>query len=181
MDGHAGQICAFDPSDGLSWGVWSRLEILLVGILRDMTQVLQVQGVFVSRDQMRTFVIQDTLRDPTEHTFFWRRGGEVQIGESDSRDIKTVTANTSTSRTWIQRTGRHSAKPTLCVFKCGKLNRPSKEEVKVVDQRHLILANHTVGYATTPSTSHAAWWEKTDYDRNGNPHVSSSSHIIKIW
>lgn len=68
MNSHDGQVCAFDPSDGLRRGVWSGLEILLVRVLRDMMQVLQVQGVFVSRHQMRTFVIQDTLRDPTKHT-----------------------------------------------------------------------------------------------------------------
>lgn len=76
MDTHARQICAFHPSDGLGRGVWSRLDILLVGVLRDMMQVLQVQGVFMSRDQVGTFVIQDTLRDPAEHAVhIWRKGG----------------------------------------------------------------------------------------------------------
>lgn len=107
-----------------------------------MVQVLQVQGVFVSRDQMRAFVIQDALRDPTEHTLYiWRKGGEVLIRESDSREATIVTL-------W------RSANPTWCVFGCGELNRPSKEEVKVVDKRHLIWTNHTVGYTTASSTSH---------------------------
>lgn len=68
MNSHTGHICAFDPPDGLGGWVWSRLVVLLVGILRDTMQVLQVQGVFVSRNQMRTFIIQDTLGDPAKHT-----------------------------------------------------------------------------------------------------------------
>lgn len=68
MDRHVGRVGAFDPPDGLRGGVRSRLEILLVCVLRDTSQVLQVQGVFVSRDQMGTFIIQDTLRDPTKQT-----------------------------------------------------------------------------------------------------------------
>lgn len=69
MDTHAGHICVFNPSDGLRRGVWPRLEVLLVGVLGDTEQILQVQGVFVRRDQMSTFIIQDALRDSTKHTF----------------------------------------------------------------------------------------------------------------
>lgn len=68
MDSHGGRIRAFDPSDGLGGGIRARLEVLLVGIFRNPVQILKVQRVFVSRNEMRAFVIQNTLRDPTKHT-----------------------------------------------------------------------------------------------------------------
>lgn len=67
MDSHRGRIRAFDPSDGLSGGARPGLQVLLVGIFRNPVQILKVQRVFMSRNQMRAFVIQDTLRNSTEH------------------------------------------------------------------------------------------------------------------
>lgn len=67
MDSHGGRIRAFDSSDGLAGGIWARLEVLLVGIFRNPVQIFKVQRVFMSRNEMRAFVIQNTLRDPTEH------------------------------------------------------------------------------------------------------------------
>lgn len=68
MDSHRGWIRAFDPPDGLGGGVWARLEVLLVGIFRYPVQIFKVQRVFMSRNEVRAFVIQDTLRDPTKNT-----------------------------------------------------------------------------------------------------------------
>lgn len=77
MDSHGRWICAFDPSDGLSRGIWARLEVLLVGIFRNSVQILKVQRVLMSRKEMRAFVIQDTLRDPTKHAIcVWGERGK---------------------------------------------------------------------------------------------------------
>lgn len=47
-------------------------------------------------------------------------------------------------------------KPTLRVFGRCELKRSSEEEVKVVNKRHLICADHTVGCAAAAGTSHTA-------------------------
>lgn len=81
MDGHRGHVCALDPSDGLGRRVGPRLEILLVGVLRDTVQVLEVLGALVSRDQVRPLVVQDALRHAAEHALrIWTREGEVKAG-----------------------------------------------------------------------------------------------------
>lgn len=67
MYSHKGRFRAFDPSDGLGRGVRARLEVLLVGIFRNPEKILKVQRVFMSRNEMRAFIIEDTLRDPTKH------------------------------------------------------------------------------------------------------------------
>lgn len=46
---------------------------------------------------------------------------------------------------------------TTCgVFRRGKHHRPAEEEVQVVDEGQLILANHAVSGAAATGTSHTA-------------------------
>lgn len=144
MDSHRGRIRAFDPSDGLSGGVWPGLEVLLVGIFRNPVQILKVQRVFMSRNQMRAFVIQDTLRYSTEHTLcIWGERSELEPVAAAE-----VTADPSAALipTFF----------TFSVVRCGKMNRSPKEEMKIKYERHLILTNHAVGCTAAPGTSHTA-------------------------
>lgn len=67
MNSHGGQVYVLDPSDGLWRRVGSGLQVLFVGVFRHPLEVKQVQGVLVQRDEMRAFVVQDTLRDAAKH------------------------------------------------------------------------------------------------------------------
>lgn len=144
MDSHRGRIRAFDPSDGLSGGVWPGLEVLLVGIFRNPVQILKVQRVFMSRNQMRAFVIQDILRYSTEHTLcIWGERSELEPVAAAE-----VTADPSAALI--------STFFTFSMVRCGKMNRSPKEEMKIKYERHLILTNHAVGCTAAPGTSHTA-------------------------
>lgn len=91
MDSHRGWIHAFDPPDGLGGGVWAGLEVLLIGIFRNPVQILKVQRVFMNRNEMRAFVIQDTLRDPTKHALrIWGRKGGADQGWIRERKLQLI-------------------------------------------------------------------------------------------
>lgn len=65
---YGGQIRVLHPLDRFWWGVGSRLQVLLVRVLRDPFKVLEVQAVLMSCKDVRVLVVQDALRDATQHS-----------------------------------------------------------------------------------------------------------------
>lgn len=67
VDRHRGQVGVLHAFDRLRRGAGTRLQVLLIGVLRDMAETLEIQRVLVSRLQLRLFIVQNALRNTAEH------------------------------------------------------------------------------------------------------------------
>lgn len=113
MHSHVGHVCVFDPSDGLWRGVGSGFQVLLVGVLRDTLQVLQVQRLLMSRDEVGAFVIQDALWDSAEHALRICIGGDIWTANTDEAVMSKI-FTISDAQFINPRAGSLSSIPFVC-------------------------------------------------------------------